>query len=72
MRFETAMQVERFMFLVWKTLFGASPLVLRDLPRQDAKTPTQTHHDPEPPSDAIAEKLWKEWLDDDDWRVGKP
>lgn len=72
MRFEPAMQVERLMLLVWKTLFGASPLALHDHSPQNVKKHALPLRGPETPSDAAAERLWNEWLEDDDWRVGKP
>jgi hypothetical protein len=60
------------MFLVLRTIFGTdTPKVVEHSASEVHKsdfTPEAT----KPRRDRKAEKLWQEWLEDDEWRVGKP
>jgi hypothetical protein len=64
--------MELLMFLAVRAIFGThTPKVLESSSLEARKT-SSTPEAPKPRRDREARKLWQEWLEDDEWRVGKP
>jgi hypothetical protein len=60
------------MLVLLRNLFGTDVTPVRQAPAVKTAKPVTPAEDPEPTRDPHAEKLWREWLEDDDWRTGKP